>query len=80
MKILIRSIFFKVLLARCQMDSDDEVRDRATYYSSILNRNDKSLCNEYIVETSQVFTLHKKLILNINLQIIDDLFNIFSCL
>ncbi|XP_026474774.1 coatomer subunit gamma isoform X1 [Ctenocephalides felis] len=44
----------QVLLARCQMDSDDEVRDRATYYSSILNRNDKSLCNEYIVETSQL--------------------------
>ncbi|XP_052869938.1 coatomer subunit gamma [Anopheles cruzii] len=27
-----------VLLARCKMDSDDEVRDRATYYHSILNQ------------------------------------------
>lgn len=44
----------QVLLARCQMDSDDEVRDRATYYSSILNRQDKSLYNNYILETLQV--------------------------
>ncbi|XP_023018984.1 coat Protein (coatomer) gamma [Leptinotarsa decemlineata] len=44
----------QVLLARCQMDSDDEVRDRATYYSSILSRSDKSLYNNYILETLQV--------------------------
>lgn len=44
----------KVLLARCQMDSDDEVRDRATYYINILNRNDKSLYNNYILNTLQV--------------------------
>ncbi|CAG9759764.1 unnamed protein product [Ceutorhynchus assimilis] len=44
----------QVLLARCQMDSDDEVRDRATYYSSILNRNDKSLYNNYVLDTLQV--------------------------
>lgn len=44
----------QVLLARCQMDSDDEVRDRATYYSNILSRNDKSLCNNYILDTLQV--------------------------
>lgn len=44
----------KVLLARCQMDSDDEVRDRATYYINILNRNDKSLFNNYILNTLQV--------------------------
>lgn len=43
-----------VLLVRCQMDSDDEVRDRATYYSSILNRKDKSLYNSYILDTLQV--------------------------
>lgn len=43
-----------VLLARCQMDSDDEVRDRATYYYSILERMDKMLCNYYIVDTLQV--------------------------
>lgn len=44
----------QVLLARCQMDSDDEVRDRATYYSNILNTKDKSLYNNYILETLQV--------------------------
>lgn len=44
----------RVLLARCQMDSDDEVRDRATYYINILNKGDKSLCNNYILDTLQV--------------------------
>lgn len=44
----------KVLLARCQMDSDDEVRDRATYYINILTKNDKSLYNNYILDTLQV--------------------------
>ncbi|KAJ8980772.1 hypothetical protein NQ317_016023 [Molorchus minor] len=38
----------------CQMDSDDEVRDRATYYSWILNKQDKSLYNNYILDTLQV--------------------------
>ncbi|XP_021940044.1 coatomer subunit gamma-2 isoform X3 [Zootermopsis nevadensis] len=44
----------QVLLARCQMDTDDEVRDRATYYYSILEKQDKSLANHYIVEGLQV--------------------------
>ncbi|PSN51438.1 hypothetical protein C0J52_08977 [Blattella germanica] len=44
----------QVLLARCQMDTDDEVRDRATYYYSILERQDKPLSNHYIVEGLQV--------------------------
>ncbi|KAL3269215.1 hypothetical protein HHI36_008297 [Cryptolaemus montrouzieri] len=44
----------QVLLARCQMDSDDEVRDRATYYSNILGQQDKSLYNNYILDTLQV--------------------------
>lgn len=44
----------QVLLARCQMDSDDEVRDRATYYYSILERSDKQLNNQYILEPLQV--------------------------
>lgn len=44
----------QVLLARCQMDSDDEVRDRATYYSSILRQQDKSLYNNYILEPLQI--------------------------
>lgn len=44
----------QVLLARCQMDTDDEVRDRATYYYSILETQDKALANHYIVEGLQV--------------------------
>lgn len=44
----------QVLLARCQMDNDDEVRDRATYYSCILQQQDKALYNNYIIESPQV--------------------------
>ncbi|XP_054289382.1 coatomer subunit gamma-like [Macrosteles quadrilineatus] len=44
----------QVLLARCQMDTDDEVRDRATYYHSILQTGDKQLINQYILEPLQV--------------------------
>lgn len=44
----------QVLLARCQMDSDDEVRDRATYYINILSKNDKTLYNHYILDTLQI--------------------------
>ncbi|KAK9496580.1 hypothetical protein O3M35_013140 [Rhynocoris fuscipes] len=43
-----------VLLARCQMDTDDEVRDRATYYYCILNLKDKTLTKNYVVEPLQV--------------------------
>ncbi|EEB14189.1 Coatomer subunit gamma-2, putative [Pediculus humanus corporis] len=44
----------QVLLERCQMDTDDEVRDRATYYHSILQYDNPSLTNRYIVESLQV--------------------------
>lgn len=44
----------QVLLERCKMDSDDEVRDRATYYSHILKQQDKSLYNNYVLDTLQV--------------------------
>lgn len=43
-----------VLLARCQMDTDDEVRDRATYYYCILQLQERSLINNYIIEPPQV--------------------------
>lgn len=39
-----------VLLQRCQMDSDDEVRDRATYFSTILESTNMDLRKAYIVE------------------------------
>ncbi|CAG9138221.1 hypothetical protein JYU34_000434 [Plutella xylostella] len=38
-----------VLLARCTVDDDDEVRDRAIYYSAILESGDKDLVDEYIL-------------------------------
>lgn len=44
----------QVLLARCQMDSDDEVRDRATYYCNILKQQDKILYNNYIIDPLKV--------------------------
>lgn len=51
----------QVLLARCQMDSDDEVRDRATYYSSILKQQDKTLYNNYIIDTLPVRIIFQKI-------------------
>lgn len=49
----------QVLLARCQMDSDDEVRDRATYYYTILALKNRSLYNNYISESLQVCSSSK---------------------
>lgn len=43
-----------VLLRRCLLDSDDEVRDRATYYIKILEQNQKSLYSQYILNSLQV--------------------------
>lgn len=39
-----------VLLSRCQMDTDDEVRDRATYYFTILNASTPELSTSFITE------------------------------
>ena len=46
-----------VLLTRCQMDSDDEVRDRATYFKAILEQQQASLNNQYILNGIQVTIL-----------------------
>lgn len=43
-----------VLLARCQMDTDDEVRDRATYFSTILQSGSPILCKDYITERPSI--------------------------
>lgn len=43
-----------VLLSRCMMDSDDEVRDRATFYYHVLNKKDKQLSSGYILNTLNV--------------------------
>lgn len=39
----------RVLLERCQMDDEDEVRDRAIYYSAILDTGDRQLIDDYII-------------------------------
>merc|ERR1711971_707490 len=43
-----------VLLGRCQMDADDEVRDRATYFRAILEQHEASLNSQYILNNLQV--------------------------
>ncbi|KAG1675192.1 Coatomer subunit gamma-2 [Nymphon striatum] len=43
-----------VLLQRCMLDSDDEVRDRSTYYHNILDQGQKLLNSQYILNSLQV--------------------------
>ena len=38
-----------VLLFRCLLDTDDEVRDRATFYVNILKEKEKALSSGYIL-------------------------------
>lgn len=42
---------------RCLLDSDDEVRDRATFYVSVLKQKQKSLNLAYILNGKFVPTL-----------------------
>ena len=46
-----------VLLQRSQMDTDDEVRDRATYFYSVLARKQAVLNNHYILDGLQVYII-----------------------
>ncbi|GFN88756.1 coatomer subunit gamma [Plakobranchus ocellatus] len=43
-----------VLLERCQLDTDDEVRDRATFYVNVLKQQQKSLSSAFILNGLQV--------------------------
>ncbi|XP_059080210.1 coatomer subunit gamma-2-like [Tigriopus californicus] len=43
-----------VLLSRCQMDNDDEVRDRATYFKVILEQQQQNLNSQFILNGLQV--------------------------
>uniref|UniRef100_A0A0K0FVY9 Coatomer subunit gamma n=1 Tax=Strongyloides venezuelensis TaxID=75913 RepID=A0A0K0FVY9_STRVS len=43
-----------VLLKRCLLDTDDEVRDRATFYISILEQGDSANLTAYILNVLQV--------------------------
>ncbi|VDK21885.1 unnamed protein product, partial [Anisakis simplex] len=44
----------EVLLQRCLLDTDDEVRDRATYYLNVLRSNDTHCIGDYIINGLQV--------------------------
>lgn len=44
----------QVLLKRCLLDIDDEVRDRATYFLSILETENPRLIANYILNGLQV--------------------------
>jgi len=44
----------KVLLKRCCLDVDDEVRDRATFYSQLLSSNNRQLITDYLSEPMHV--------------------------
>jgi hypothetical protein len=41
-------------IVRCQMDNDDEVRDRATYFRAILDKQEAALNSMYILNGMQV--------------------------
>lgn len=43
-----------VLLERCELDTDDEVRDRATFYVRVLKERQKALNSAYILNGLQV--------------------------
>ena len=47
-----------MLLQRCMMDTEDEVRDRATYYHAILATRDSTLIHRYILNPPQVTHTH----------------------
>ena len=39
-----------VLLTRCQMDADDEVRDRATYYKCVLEQKNPKTTSDFLLD------------------------------
>lgn len=43
-----------ILLSRCMMDGDDEVRDRATFYYHVLSKQEKQLSSAYILNTLNI--------------------------
>ncbi|KAG1675191.1 Coatomer subunit gamma-2 [Nymphon striatum] len=51
-----------VLLQRCMLDSDDEVRDRSTYYHNILDQGQKLLNSQYILNSKYLVGLQVSII------------------
>eukprot|EP00118_Oscarella_pearsei_P025200 m.307724 g.307724 ORF g.307724 m.307724 type:complete len:877 (+) comp42710_c0_seq1:41-2671(+) len=43
-----------VLLSHCLVDEDDEVRDRATFYKTVLEKKQKSLTSQFILNSLNV--------------------------
>ncbi|XP_065829385.1 coatomer subunit gamma-2-like [Oscarella lobularis] len=43
-----------VLLSRCLVDEDDEVRDRATFYKTVLEQKEKALTSQFILNSLNV--------------------------
>lgn len=69
----------RVLLSRCQLDDDDEVRDRAILYCAILDSDDRELINNFItnVQVPNLIILEKALKDHLAVHP-DNLFNITS--
>ena len=44
----------EVLLKRCLLDTDDEVRDRATFYLAVLRKGNAAVMADYILNALQV--------------------------
>jgi len=40
------------------MDTDDEVRDRATFYYHVLKKEDKQLSSSYILNSKSIHSIH----------------------
>lgn len=49
-----------VWIFRCLLDTDDEVRDRATFYLNVLRQQDKALSSAYILNGMESFHTHLK--------------------
>lgn len=54
-----------VLLKRCCLDVDDEVRDRATFYSQLLSCNNPQLITDYLSEPMHVTYKNQIILSNI---------------
>jgi hypothetical protein len=49
----------ETLLRRCLLDTDDEVRDRATFYLALLQNGQPTILSNYILNALQVVFLNQ---------------------
>ena len=59
----------KIFIFRCMMDGDDEVRDRATFYYHVLNKEDKQLSSSYILNSMIFFFAFSTFIYHVLIQV-----------